>query len=232
MSAPAVCGSFFWIAVTVASYLLGLSIRSLARDHPLANPALIAIMVVSALLRVSGTTYGAYFRATWIVTFFLAPATVALGVPLAKNLLQVRRNLGGVTVGLLAGSFTSMASGMALVRILGGSKGVALSMLPKAATTPIAMTVAQQVGGQPALTASLAIMGGIVAAITLRTVLRLLKVTHQHAVGLAAGTAGSGIAAAHVAQLGDATAAFAAIGIGLNGVVTALFAPLIAAALY
>ena len=133
---------------------------------------------------------------------------------------------------MLAGSVSSMVSGVLLVRWLGGSKVLALSMLPKAATTPIAMAVTQQIGGQPALSATLAIAGGILAAVTLRGVLGLVRITDTHAVGLAAGTAGSGIAAARVAELGDGAAAFAAIGIGLNGLLTALLAPGLAAYIY
>ena len=220
--------TMLWTAVTVASYLAGLGLRRLARHHPLANPAFIAMLLVAGLLLASHTPYARYFQATWLLTFLLAPATVALGMPLARNVAPIRQNLAGVGLGLLAGSLTSMVSGVLLVRLLGGSHALAMSMLPKAATTPIAMSVAGQIGGQPGLTAALAIVGGIIAAITVRTVFRVLRITQGHVIGLAAGTAGSGIAAAQVAELGDGPAAFAAIGIGLNGLLTALLAPVLA----
>lgn len=218
-----------WTSLTVACYLTGLGIRRLARENALANPTLITMILVAALLLETRTPYSVYFRATWVLTFLLAPATVALGVPLARNIIHIRHSLRGVALGLVAGSVTSMLSGVLLVRLLGGNKELAMSMMPKAATTPIAIQIAAQIGGQPALTASLAIVGGIIAAITFRSVLGVIRITHEHAVGLAAGTAGSGIAAAQVAMMGDGPAAFAAIGIGLNGLLTALLAPLLAA---
>ena len=221
-----------WTGLTVACYLAGLGVRRLARNHALANPALITMALVAGALLLSHTPYAVYFHATRGLTFLLAPATVALGVPLARNFIHVRRSWLGVGLGLLAGSVSSMVSGVLLVRWLGGSKVLALSMLPKAATTPIAMAVTQQIGGQPALSATLAIAGGILAAVTLRGVLGLVRITDTHAVGLAAGTAGSGIAAARVAELGDGAAAVAAIGIGLNGLLTALLAPGLAAYIY
>lgn len=221
-----------WTGLTVACYLAGLGVRRLARNHALANPALITMALVAGTLLLSHTPYAVYYHATRGLTFLLAPATVALGVPLARNFIHVRRSWLGVGLGLLAGSVSSMVSGVMLVRWLGGSKVLALSMLPKAATTPIAMAVTQQIGGQPALSATLAIAGGILAAVTLRGVLGLVRITDTHAVGLAAGTAGSGIAAARVAELGDGAAAFAAIGIGLNGLLTALLAPGLAAYIY
>ena len=220
--------SFLWTAITVACYLVGLGLRRITRNHALANPALIAMILVAVLLLMTQTSYAIYFRATWVLTFLLAPATVALGIPLAKNFGHVRQSLRGVILGLLAGSLTSILSGVLLVRLLGGNTELAMSMLPKAVTTPIAMSVADQIGGVPALAATLAIVGGIIAAVTLRAVFGILRITHGHAIGLAAGTAGSGIAAAQVAEMGDGPAAFAAIGIGLNGLLTALVAPMAA----
>lgn len=213
----------------MACYLVALRVRRLARNHPAVNPTLVSMLLVGALLFATHTSYIIYFRATWVITFLLAPATVALGVPLARNFIHVRRNLIGVGLGLLAGSVVSMLAGVFLVRWLGGNHELAMSMLPKAATTPIAMAVAVGVGGQPAMTAVLAIAGGIIAAVTLRGVLGIFRVKDNHAIGLAAGTAGSGIAAASVAELGDGAAAFAAVGIGLNGLLTALLAPWVAA---
>ena len=75
----------------------------------------------------------------------------------------------------------------------------------------------------------LAMLGGLTAAVCLGLVFALLRVTHGHAIGLAAGTAGSGVGAAQVTPLGEGPAAFAAIGIALNGLITALLAPLVAA---
>jgi len=220
--------SALWTGITIACYLIGLGCKRISRNNALANPALITIVLVSVLLITTHTPYTTYFRATWVLTFLLGPATVALGIPLAKNFTHIRQSLLGVGVGLVAGSVVSMVSGALLVRLFHGSNELAVSLMPKAVTTPIAMSVAEEIGGVPALTATLAIVGGILTAITVKATLTFFRVEHEHAVGLAAGTAGSGIAASHVAAMGDGPAAFAAIGIGLNGLVTALLAPMLA----
>jgi len=217
-----------WMAVTVSAYLFGRAAQRLSRGNPAANPVLMAIAIVSALLTAAHVPYEAYLRATWPLTFLLAPATVALGVPLENNLIHVRRSFLGISLGLSVGSIVSMISGAFLVEVLGGDRKVALSMLPKASTTPIAMAVSQQIGGEPALTASPAIIGGIIAAVMLRLILTAMRVRDWRAVGLAAGTAGSGVAAAHMSPISGTAAAFAAVGIGLNGILTALTAPIIA----
>jgi putative effector of murein hydrolase len=133
-----------------------------------------------------------------------------------------------VALALLSGSLTSAISGVAVVAWLGGARDVALSMAPKAVTTPIALSLSGEIGGLPPLTAALAIAGGIIAAVVGQTMLRWLRVDDWRAHGLAAGVAGSGVAAAQVAPLSTLAAAFAALGIGLNGLLTAVVVPLIA----
>jgi putative effector of murein hydrolase len=217
-----------WLAVSIAAYVFGQMVQRLCKGAPLANPVLIAILVVCVLLEATHTPYARYFAGAQFINFLLGPATVALAVPLALNLNHVRRSLPGVGLALLAGSLTSALSGVAVVAWLGGGRAVALSMAPKAVTTPIALSLSQEVGGLPALTAALAIAGGIIAAIVGQTMLRWLRVDDWRAHGLAAGVAGSGVAAAQVAPLSGLAAAFAALGIGLNGLLTAAVVPLVA----
>jgi putative effector of murein hydrolase len=217
-----------WLVVTISAYAFGETARRFCKGAPLANPVLIAILVVSMLLEASGTPYARYFACTQFIQFLLGPATVALAVPLAQNLNHVRRSFPGVALALLAGSLTSVLSGPAVVTWLGGDRNVALSMAPKAVTTPIALSLSREIGGIPPLTAALAIAGGIIAAIVGQTMLRWLRVDDWRAHGLAAGVAGSGVAAAQVAPLNSLAAAFAALGIGLNGLLTAALVPLVA----
>lgn len=216
-----------WLALTLGAYLVGRLVQRRCGGAAYASPVLIAIAIVAAVLVATGTPYAAYFTGARFIHFLLGPATVALAVPLARNLHHVRRSLHGTGLALLAGSVTSILGGVAIVRLLGGSRMVALSMAPKAATTPIAMAVSQEIGGLPALTAAFAILGGIIAAIAGERLLRQMRIEDRRSHGLAAGVAGSGIAAAQVAGRGELAAAFAALGIGLNGLMTALLVPLL-----
>ena len=224
---PLATTPLLWLAATLIAYVLGQAVQRASRGSPLANPVLIAIVIVGGLLEATHTSYATYFAGAQFIHFLLGPATVALAVPLALNLDHVRRSVHGVGLALVAGSLTSTLSGVAIVWIFGGDRSVAMSMAPKAVTTPIALALSQDIGGVPALTAALAIAGGIVAAVVGRTVLRWLRIDDWRAHGLAAGVAGSGVAAAQVAPLSGIAAAFAAIGIGLNGILTALIVPLI-----
>jgi putative effector of murein hydrolase len=213
--------------LTVMAYIVGQMIQRACGGAALASPVLIAVVLVAIFVLATGTSYQTYFAGAQFINFLLGPATIALAMPLAKNISLVRTNLHSVGLALLAGSITSIVSGVAIVWLLGGSRAVALSMAPKAVTTPIAVAVSQEIGGVPALTAVLAILGGIVAAVVGQQLLHHLRVSDWRAHGLAAGVAGSGVAAAQVASRNELGAAFAALGIGLNGLLTALLVPVL-----
>jgi len=221
--------SLIWLVLTLGGYLVGRALQNASGGAPFINPVLVAILIVMAALAATGTSYRTYFAGAQLIHFLLGPATIALAIPLARHFALIRANLKSVGLALLAGSASAIISGAAIVHICGGSRAIALSMAPKAATTPIAMVVSRQVGGMPELTASLAILGGITAAIAGQWMFKLLAISDWRAQGLAAGVAGSGIAAAHVAARNETGAAFAAIGVGMNGLLTALLVPLFVA---
>lgn len=222
---PLATTPLLWLVVTLAAYLIGRVIQRACGGAALASPVLIAIALVSLIVLASGTNYRTYFAGAQFINFLLGPATIALAVPLARHARLVRENLHGVVFALLVGSVTSIVSGVAIVGLLGGSRTVALSMAPKAVTTPIAVAVSEQIGGVPPLTAAFAILGGILAAVIGQHVLRGLRIRDWRAHGLAAGLAGSGVAAAQVAARNELGAAFAALGIALNGLLTAILVP-------
>jgi putative effector of murein hydrolase len=212
----------FWLAATLGAYALGLRLQAVARGFPLANPVLIAIVLIGVLLRATGTPYQAYFAAAQPIHLLLGPATVALAVPLVAALPLLRRSLGGVGLALVAGAFASIGGGLLLVVACHGSAGLALSMAPKGVTTPIAMALALPLGGVPSVTASLVIASGILVAVLARPILALIGVRDWRAHGLSCGTAGSGIGAAHAIAQHETAGAFAGLAVGLNGLVTAL----------
>lgn len=217
----------FLVLLTLGAYLIGVAV-SRRTQSSLANPTLIAILIVGLALRLTGLTYFEYFQGSQLLHFLLGPATVALAIPLVRSLEHLRRGLLPTLLALLAGSVTGTVSAYGIVRLCGGSQVLALTMLPKSLTTPIALGVSQAVGGLPALTTVFAIAAGVLVAVCLPWLMKVFRVTDSAAAGLAAGTAGSGIATARVVPMGTVPVAFAGVAIGMNGLITATLAPLLA----
>jgi len=206
-----------WQAAVAISRALG--------DRPLVNPMLLCIIILVSLLILTGTPYSAYFQGAQYAHFLLGPATVALAVPMHAALPQIRRSAAAVGPALLAGAVTASVSAMLIAHALGASRTVVLSLAPKSVTTPIAMGIAEQIGGNPSLAAVAVLLTGNVAIIAGPPLWRLLRITDWRARGLAAGTAGHGLATARVLLRSEEAGAFGGLAIGLNGVATALLVP-------
>jgi len=224
-----------WVYLA-ASPLLGLTLTLLAyqgavwinrrcNGHPLANPVLIAVLTLVALLWISGTPYPTYFDGAQFVHFLLGPATVALAIPLHAQLGRLRRLAGPLLVALLVGSLTAATSAVFIGRLLGASDATLVSLAPKSVTTPIAMGIAERLGGLPSLTAVLVILTGIFGAVGAQWVYRLMNCRDPAVRGFSLGIASHGIGTARAFQIGEQTGAFAALGMGLNGLLTAVLLP-------
>ena len=225
-----------WVYLS-ATPLLGLTLTLLAYQgaywlyarsgmNPLANPVAIAVAIIVALLTLTGTSYATYFEGAQFVHFLLGPATVALAVPLYAQLPRLKRMLGPALLALLAGSVTAIVAATTVGWALGGSRETLLSLAPKSVTTPIAMGIAEKIGGLPSLTAVLLVTTGILGAVMARGLLNALG-CQDHAIrGFAVGVAAHGIGTARAFQVSETAGAFAALAMGLNGLATALLLPL------
>lgn len=216
-----------WLTVTLAAYAAADAVSGKLRRHPLANPVLISVLLVSGLLVASGTSFAAYFAGAQFVHFLLGPATVALAVPLWRHLPQVRRALVPMLAALIAGSLAAIASAVLLARLLGLGEGAILALAPKSSTAPIAMGIAEKIGADPALTAVLVILTGITGAIVVTPLMNGLGLKNYAARGFAAGLAAHGIGTARAFQVDPLAGTFAGIALGLNGLLTAILVPLV-----
>lgn len=216
------------LAVTLLAYQAAMAVSARLGGHTLANPMLIAIGLIVCLLLVTGTPYQVYFQGAQYVQFLLGPATVALALPMYANIARIRRSARAIVPAILAGSIAAAVSAMLLARLLGAPREIVLSLAPKSVTTPIAMGVAEQIGGNPSLAAVFVLITGLVATVLIGPAMALLRVTDWRARGLAAGTAGHGIATARMLLVSETAGAFGGLAIGLNGVVTAIVVPLLA----
>ncbi|MGN6667359.1 MAG: LrgB family protein [Trinickia sp.] len=215
------------LTITLVAYLLAQTVYARARFNPLANPVLISIVLLVIVLELTHTPYPTYFAGAQFVHFLLGPATVALALPLYRQWSKLRDAWLPLLGGLIAGSLTAIVSAVGVAAVLGASHQTVASLAPKSATTPIAMAVASEIGGIPSLTAVLVISTGIFGAVAARTILNVLRVTEPEVRGFALGVASHGIGTARAFQVSEQVGAFAGLGMGLNGVLTAFIVPIL-----
>jgi putative effector of murein hydrolase len=157
----------------------------------------------------------------------LGPATVALAIPLYRNLGRVRANLMPMLFALTAGSITAIATAVSIAGVLGAPPAILASLAPKSATTPIAMSLAAAYGGIPSLSAVFVLMTGIFGAVIVSPLMNALGIRDFAARGFAAGLAAHGLGTARAFQVDPTAGAFAGIALGLNGAMTAIIIPVV-----
>lgn len=216
-----------WLTGTLAAYLLGVTLFERAGRNPVVQPVAVAVVILVVVLLVSGTDYDTYFEGAQFVHFLLGPATVALAVPLFAQWKRVSRSVLPMAAALVAGSLTAVISAVGIAIILGASRESVMSLAPKSVTTPIAMGIAEKIGGLPSLTAVMVILTGIIGAMTATPLLNLLGLKDFAARGFAIGVASHGIGTARAFQVSELAGAFAGIAMGLNALATAVIVPLL-----
>ena len=191
------------------------------------NPILVTIAVLIALLHVTGISYETYSQAGGYIEFWLKPAIVALGVPLYQHLGQIRRQFLPIFLSQLAGCVVGLVSVVLIAQWMGASRETIISLAPKSVTTPIAMEVCQAMGGIPSLTAAIVVSVGLFGAVFGFKVLEVWHVKNPYSQGLSIGTASHAVGTSRAMERGETYGAYASLGLILNGLLTALLAPLI-----
>ena len=215
------------LTLTLVAYAVGWWIYSRCGMHPLANPVVIAVVLIVAALVATRTSYQTYFAGAQFVHFLLGPAVVGLAVPLARQWSQVRRLWKPIAGALAVGMTVAVVSAVGIAKVLGASPLTILSIVPKSVTAPIAMGIAQKLGGLPALAAVFAVATGILGASVGRYVMSACRVSDMRARGFALGLGAHGIGTARAFQVDPDAGAFASLAFALHGLVAALAFPLV-----
>ena len=173
----------------------------------------------------TGIPYERYFQGSKILNDLLQPAVVALAYPLYEQLHQIRARWKSIIAVCFIGSLTAMISGGAIALWMGATPEIAASIMPKSVTTPIAMAVAESLGGIPAISAVCVIFVGILGAVFGHTLFKVLKITTRSARGLAMGTASHALGTARCAEMDYQEGAFGSLALVICGIITSLLAP-------
>jgi len=215
------------LTLTLAAYVAGDWLYEKSGRLPLCNPVLLAVAMLVALLTATGTDYQTYFEGAQFVHFMLGPATVALAVPLYRQFDKVRESAAAIVVSLVGGSLAAIAAAVGVAWALDAGGQTLVSLAPKSVTAPVAMGIAEKLGGLPSLTAVLVITTGVLGATIAATVFRVARITDARARGFALGITSHGIGTARALQMSEVAGAFSALAMGLNALATALLLPLL-----
>lgn len=218
----------FGLTATLVTYVLAQALYARVGFAPWANPVLWTVLTLALLLAASGTPYPTYFSGAQFIHFLLGPAVVALACPLWQRRAELRARARAVLLAATAGGLAAAAAAVGLGWLLGLPDAVLRSLAPKSVTAPVAMGIAEQLGGIPALAAAFAVITGLTGAISAKYLFDALRIAEPEVRGFALGTAAHGIGAARALQVHPDAGAYAGLALGVQVVLAALLMPLLA----
>lgn len=218
----------FGLTATLVTYVLAQAAYERTGMAPWANPVLWSVVAIGCVLLATGTPYPVYFAGAQFVHVLLGPAVVALAWPLWLRRGELRTRGAGLVAAALIGGAAAACSAIALAWAFELPGDVIRSLAPKSVTAPVAMGIAEQLGGIPALAAVFAVLTGMVGALSAKYLFALLGI-HDWAVrGFALGTVSHGLGAARALQVNPDAGAYAGLALGMQVLLAAVLMPLAA----
>jgi len=216
-----------WLLLTLGAFKFGIIIYEKSNKQVLLQPIIVSYLIIMCVILLTDTSYKEYFKGVEIIHFFLGPATVALALPLYNNLKYIKSLFIPIVITLVVAGIFSILIAVGLLWILGAELPTILSMTTKSITAPIAIITSEQIGAIPSLAVGFVIITGIIGALLGTTLFKISKIKHDTSKGFALGLISHGIGTARAIEISEKAAAFSALAMGLGGILTAVFLPLI-----
>lgn len=224
--------NLLWIVLTVFLFKMSQKLTK----YPFIgwmSPILTAGVVIILLLKMFHVDYYTYKKSASFLTFLLAPATIALGYPLYKNLNMLVRNKRVVYTAFIFAVILAILSTNFIGNIAHAEHVLVVSMLPKSVTAPIAIEVSKNLHGVPELTACTVVLTGVFGAIFGHKILKLIGVKNDIAIGLAIGAASHVLGTSKCIETGKPKQiVMSTLALVVVGILTVIAAPIIVRLIY
>ena len=212
----------FSVVFTALVYWPALALHRRWRWIPPIIATCVPIVVLLLLVR---EPIAEYNRGGSFLVWFLGPATVGLAVPMYRHGMALKKSLPKLILIVFLGSVAGMASAGISAWLLGATRPVVMSTVPKSVTTPIAVEVCKELNGIPQITVAMVIVAGLLGASFGKPLLKLVGVHDDRAIGAAIGTGSHGIGTAALVRESERQATVSSWAMAAAGVFTSLLAP-------
>lgn len=216
----------FMLGLVLGSFITGKLVYKKTRLAIL-HPIVISIAIIISFLSITKIDVETFRKGSDFINFLLGPVVVALGYVLYEKFELLKQNATSILTATIVGSVVGIFSVIFLCLLTGASQELTASLEPKSVTVPIAIEISKLSGGYIPLTIISVVIAGIFGSIVGPAFLRLIGIKSPMAVGLAIGSASHGIGTGRAMELGEVEGAFSGLAMGLVGVMTAIFIPII-----
>ncbi len=213
------------LTVTLVAYLLAYGLQKKTQSHPLANTVLVSVVIILITLQLTKTSYEDYFEGAQFIHFLLGPATVALAVPLYRQLDDVKQYLLPIFLSVSIGITAGTVSVVGISKLLGADLATQMSLSVRSVTAPVAMGIAEKIGGIASLSVVMVLITGILGAMFGGKILRLAGIKSDMMIAIAMGNNSHGIGTARAFTINQRKGAYAALAMALAVILNAIMLP-------
>lgn len=216
---------YFGIVLSFAAYEIGKWINKKSKT-PIANPLLIAILLIIGFLSITGIDYEYYKKGGDFIAFFIGPATVAMVLDLYANLDTLKKNILPILVGVGFGTIFSFVLAIFLSKIFQIDKNLVASLIPQSITTAIAISLSEEYQGIIGLTAIVVVIRGVSGAVFAPIVMKIFRIKDPVAQGVAIGTSSHAVGTSQARLMGEIQGAMSGLSIAIAGITAVIIMPL------
>lgn len=193
---------------------------------PIFMPLVFAIICMIGLLSVTGISYESYNIGGKFLSFWITPATISLAISLEKNMTYLKAYYKEILIGIASGVVFQTLLIIVFCVIFKFQYEMVATLIPKHITTPIAMGVTETLGGIVPLTVAIVVFTGVIGAAIGPTVMKICRIDHPVAQGIAMGAASHAMGTAKAIEMGETQGAMSGLAIVVTGLIMIIVSPL------
>lgn len=191
------------------------------------SPLIVCPVILIALLTVFHISFATYDKGGHLLSLMLQPATVAFAVPMYKYRAIIRTYVAELVVGVTGGAIVAILTSVGASALMGMDSQITTSLAPRSITTPMAINVAQVLGGDPAMTAVFVIVTGVLGVVLTSSVLKWTSIERPVTRGMMFGITAHGTGTSRAYEMGALEGAIASLAMIFMGLITTVAAPLL-----
>ena len=206
--------------ITFIAYIAAKPVNKRFPQIPLLVIGMFFVIAQLLIFKIPYEKYNAQMNG--LFSHLLGYVTVALAIPLASMRYDDLpfKSIVGI---LVFASLSAVALPMSLAYLLHMSEPTIMAFATRAVTTPIAINIATMLHSPVTLVILIVILSGVIGAAFSSIILR--NINDERASGLALGLAAHAIGTAQAWQRGAVAGRYAAFGMAVNAVFTAIWLP-------
>ncbi|OED50268.1 hypothetical protein ACH42_01280 [Endozoicomonas sp. (ex Bugula neritina AB1)] len=215
------------LLIALGSYLLAEQLFIRLGRKAWIHPLFTSSFLIYLLIRLTPLSLTAFEEHVVILKTLLGPFTVALAIPLSRQLHHLRALAKPLLITLSVGGFMAVALGLVMAWGTGATEDVLLSLSTKAVTTAVALVLAEDYGAIIPLSVAGVIICGIYGGMIGPWVCRKLGITDPRVVGFAMGVNSHAGGTARAFELDTTMGVYASLGMCMSALYMPVLVPMV-----